>query len=83
MFTIDGVPMLFMGNELADSDPKHSMFGKTPMDWKQLESGVGRSVKGCFAEKPLLARGAVRIGERSFRLDAYGFAVFAVTRSTL
>jgi len=40
MFTVDGVPMLFTGNELADADPKHSMFGKTPMDWTQLDAGV-------------------------------------------
>jgi 1,4-alpha-glucan branching enzyme len=43
MFTIDGVPMLFTGNELADADERHSMFGKTPMDWSQLEREPGRS----------------------------------------
>lgn len=43
MFTADGVPMLFQGNEIADADPRHSMFGKTPMDWSQLERGVGQS----------------------------------------
>ena len=43
MFTVDGVPMLFTGNELADADERHSMFGKTPMDWTQLEREPGRS----------------------------------------
>lgn len=43
MFTIDGVPMLFQGNEIADADPRHSMFGKTPMDWSQRERGAGQS----------------------------------------
>ena len=43
MFAIDGVPMLFCGNEMADADEKHSMFGKTPMDWTQLEREPGKS----------------------------------------
>jgi 1,4-alpha-glucan branching enzyme len=42
MFTIDGVPMLFSGNEIGDADERHSMFGKTPMDWSQLDSEVGK-----------------------------------------
>ena len=42
MFTIDGVPMLFTGNEIADADEGHSMFGKTPMDWSQLDRDPGR-----------------------------------------
>ena len=43
MFTVDGVPMLFTGNELADADERQSMFGKTPMDWSQLEREPGKS----------------------------------------
>ena len=43
MFTLDGVPMLFTGNELADADERHSMFGKTPMDWTQLCREPGNS----------------------------------------
>ena len=43
MFTLDGVPMLFTGNELADADERHSMFGNTPMDWTQLEHEPGKS----------------------------------------
>ena len=43
MFTLDGVPMLFTGNEIADADERHSMFGKTPMDWAQLNREPGKS----------------------------------------
>lgn len=43
MFTLDGVPLLFCGNELADADERHSMFGKTPMDWSQLDRAPGRA----------------------------------------
>ena len=43
MFTMDGVPMLFNGNEIADADERHSMFGKTPMDWSQLDKEPGKS----------------------------------------
>ena len=43
MFALDGVPMLFCGNEMADADTRHSMFGKTPMDWTQLGREPGRS----------------------------------------
>ena len=43
MFALDGVPMLFTGNEMADADERHSMFGKTPMDWTQLEREPGQS----------------------------------------
>ena len=43
MFTLDGIPMLFTGNEMADADEKHSMFGRTLMDWSQLEREPGKS----------------------------------------
>ena len=43
MFTLDGIPMLFTGNEMADADEKHSMFGRTPMDWSQLDREPGTS----------------------------------------
>ena len=42
MFTVDGVPMLFNGNEFAEASPKHSMFGRTPFDWSELETPVAR-----------------------------------------
>ena len=43
MFALDGIPMLFTGNELADADERHNMFGRTPMDWSQLEREPGKS----------------------------------------
>lgn len=43
MFTMDGVPMLFSGNEIADADERHSMFGKTPIDWSQIDREPGKS----------------------------------------
>jgi glycosidase len=43
MFTIDGVPLLFNGNEIADDDPKHSMFGHTPIEWSRLEGEAGKA----------------------------------------
>ena len=43
MFTLDGVPLLFNGNEIADDDGAHSMFGKTPIDWSRADSAQGRA----------------------------------------
>lgn len=43
MFAIDGVPLLFDGNEFAESNPNHSMFGKTPLEWATLETPVGKA----------------------------------------
>ena len=43
MFTADGVPLLFNGNEIADDDGGHSMFGKTPIDWSRAETEKGRA----------------------------------------
>ncbi len=56
MFTIDGVPMLFCGNEFADADERHSMFGKTPMDWSQLKREPGRSRHALVKELAELRR---------------------------
>ncbi len=56
MFTIDGVPMLFCGNEIADADTKHSMFGKTPMDWTQLDREPGKSRHALVKELAALRR---------------------------
>jgi glycosidase/lysophospholipase L1-like esterase len=50
MFTLDGVPLLFNGNEIADDDGAHSMFGKTPIDWSRLESPEGRA-RRAFVKK--------------------------------
>ena len=56
MFTLDGVPLLFCGNELADADERHSMFGKTPMDWSQLDRAPGRARHALVKELARLRR---------------------------
>ena len=43
MFTLDGVPLLFDGNEFAEANPGHSMFGHTPLEWKTLETPGGQA----------------------------------------
>ena len=43
LFTADGVPLIFNGNEIADDDGRHSMFGKTPIDWSRAETEKGRA----------------------------------------
>ena len=57
MFALDGVPMLFCGNEMADADPRHSMFGKTPMDWTQLDREPGRSRHALVRRLAAMRRG--------------------------
>ena len=57
MFTLDGVPMLFSGNEIADADERHSMFGKTPMDWTQLDREPGKSRHALVRRLAALRRG--------------------------
>lgn len=42
LFTLDGIPMLFNGNEFAEASPDHSMFGNTPLDWGAMETPEGR-----------------------------------------
>ena len=42
MFTLDGVPLLFDGNEFTEASPNHSMFGKTPLDWAAMETSEGK-----------------------------------------
>ena len=56
MFAIDGVPMLFCGNEMADADPGHSMFGHTPMDWSQLDREPGASRHALVKELAAMRR---------------------------
>ncbi len=42
LLTADGIPLFFNGNEFAEADEKHSMFGRTPLDWSALETDYGR-----------------------------------------
>ena len=41
-FLLDGIPMLFNGNEFAEASD-HSMFGRTPLDWAARDTPAGRA----------------------------------------
>lgn len=40
-FTLDGVPMLYNGQEIADCN-RHSIFGRLPIDWQKAEIDAGK-----------------------------------------
>ena len=40
-FTLDGTPMLYCGQEIADAN-RHSIFGKSPIDWTRADSQDAR-----------------------------------------
>lgn len=40
-FTLDGTPMIYNGQEIADTN-RHSIFGRLPIDWKKAETDAGR-----------------------------------------
>ena len=42
LFTLDGVPFLYNGQEVADT-ARHSIFGKSPIDWANGKTPVGVS----------------------------------------
>lgn len=42
LFTLDGVPFLYNGQEVADA-ARHSIFGKLPIDWANGETDAGRA----------------------------------------
>lgn len=66
LFTLDGVPLLYNGQEVADT-ARHSIFGRAPIDWANGETLVGKS-RFVFCQKlcalrhgePSLTRGAVQ-----------------------
>jgi len=62
LFTLDGVPFLYNGQEVADA-ARHSIFGKLPIDWPDDEVAAGvaprppvREGKGGTAATPSAAR---------------------------
>lgn len=65
MFTLDGVPMLYNGQEVADA-ARHSIFGRLPVDWANGETPAGQT-RRAFCQRlcmlrhaePALTRGAV------------------------
>ena len=42
LFTLDGVPFLYNGQEVADT-ARHSIFGRSPIDWANGETPAGAS----------------------------------------
>ena len=65
MFTLDGVPMLYNGQEVADT-ARHSIFGRAPIDWANGDTPAGKQ-RRAFCTKlcamrhaePALTQGAV------------------------
>jgi glycosidase len=41
IFTLDGVPFLYNGQEIADA-ARHSIYGRRPVDWAKGETPVGK-----------------------------------------
>jgi len=42
LFTLDGVPMIYNGQEVADT-ARHSIFGRSPIDWVHGETPTGKA----------------------------------------
>jgi glycosidase len=42
LFTLDGVPMLYNGQEVADT-ARHSIFGRAPIDWANGDTPAGQT----------------------------------------
>lgn len=64
-FTLDGVPFLYNGQEVADT-ARHSMYGNLPVDWANGRTAAGKA-RFAFCQRlcalrrqePALTRGAV------------------------
>ena len=49
LFTLDGVPFLYNGQEVADT-AKHSIYGKLPVNWANGETPAGQA-RFAFCQK--------------------------------
>ena len=49
MFTLDGVPLVYNGQEVADT-ARHSIFGKSPIDWPNGDTSAGKA-RFAFCQK--------------------------------
>lgn len=58
LFTLDGVPMIYNGQEVADT-ARHSIFGKMPIDWANGDTPEGKA-RLAFCEKLCALRHAER-----------------------
>ncbi len=59
LFTLDGVPFLYNGQEVADT-ARHSIFGRSPIDWANGQTPAGNA-RFAFCRKLC----AMRRGERA------------------
>jgi len=58
LFTLDGVPMIYNGQEVADT-ARHSIFGRSPIDWANGDTPSGK-VRYAFCKKLCTMRHAER-----------------------
>ncbi len=58
MFTLDGVPMIYNGQEVADT-ARHSIFGRLPIDWASGDTPTGQA-RQAFCQKLCAMRHAER-----------------------
>ena len=49
LFTLDGVPLLYNGQEVADT-ARHSIFGRSPIDWASGDTPTGKA-RQAFCKK--------------------------------
>ena len=58
LFTLDGVPMLYNGQEVADT-ARHSIFGRSPIDWANGDTPAGQ-IRFAFCKQLCVMRHAER-----------------------
>ncbi len=58
LFTLDGVPFLYNGQEVADT-ARHSIFGRSPIDWANGDTPTGKA-RQAFCKKLCAMRHAER-----------------------
>ena len=58
LFTLDGVPMIYNGQEVADT-ARHSIFGRSPIDWASDDTPAGKA-RYAFCKKLCTMRHAER-----------------------
>ncbi len=58
LFTLDGVPMIYNGQEVADK-ARHSIFGRSPIDWANGDTPAGKA-RYAFCKKLCTMRHAER-----------------------
>lgn len=58
LFTLDGVPLLYNGQEVADT-ARHSIFGRLPINWDSAKTAAGQA-RFAFCQKLCALRHAER-----------------------